>query len=140
MTLPRFPTELLRPLSDGWRKQRGESRRRAAGDQGPTRTRRGISKAADAVQVSFILNHDEMARFDRFYDEDTAEGALPFLIPDFATDGDWLMTADGEILTDDEDNPLMIASTLVCQFGEQLPSTVPIGAHWQVSFILQMLP
>lgn len=140
MTLPSFPTELLRPLSDGWRKQRGESRRRAAGDQGPTRTRRGISKAADAVQVSFICDHDQMARFDRFYDEDTSEGALPFLITDFATDGDWLITADGEILTDDEDNPLTIASTLVCLFGEQLPATVPIGAHWQVSFILTVLP
>ena len=140
MTLPTFPTELVKPVADGWRQQRGESRRRAGGDQGPPRTRRGISKAADVVQMSFICDHDQRARFERFYDEDTAEGALPFLIPDFATDGDMLMTADGALLTDDEDNPLLIASTLVCMFGEQLPGYAPIGAHWQVSFILTVLP
>ena len=140
MTLPSWPIELLEPISDGWRQQRGESRRRGGGDQGPPRMRRGVSKAADAVQMTFVCTHDERARFDRFYDEDTDEGALPFLIPDFATDGDALMTGEGSLLTDENDNPLLIASTWVAMFGDQLPSYAPIGLRWQITFILTVLP
>ncbi|ADZ70127.1 hypothetical protein [Polymorphum gilvum] len=140
MTLPVWPSDLPDPIGEGFKLVRGESRRRSQGDQGPPRMRRGISKAVDQVQLTLVVDHNERARFERFYVEETAEGALPFLMPDWSRNGDYLTTADGTFLTDASGNRLTIAATWACLFGDQLPSYAAIGAHWQLGFIVTVLP
>ncbi len=140
MTLPSWPTDLIEPVGDNWKLLRGSARRRGQGDQGPPRMRRGISKAVDQVQMSFVVTHNERARFERFYVEETSEGALPFLMPDWSRNGDYLTMADGTFLTDASGNRLTIAATWLCMFGEQSPAYGAIGAHWQLSFSVTVLP
>lgn len=140
MTLPNWPTDLPEPVGDGFRIARGERRRRSQGDQGPPRMRRGISKSVDQVQMSIVVSHNERARFERFYREETSEGALPFLMPDWSRNGDYLTMADGTFLTDAAGNRLTMAVTLPCLFGDQLPTYSAIGGHWQLSFVVTVLP
>ena len=138
--MPSWPTELERPLRDGYQRQRGDNRRMTQAEQGPPRVRRGRSKSIQTVPMSFYLSYDQEARFQRFYVEETEEGALPFLIPNWGTDGSELLTPSGLSLTDHEDTPLLIAATWVAMFGESVPNTDPMGVEWRVSFNLVILP
>ncbi|MEP2437591.1 MAG: hypothetical protein ABJH93_11905, partial [Roseibium sp.] len=133
--------DLPEPNGQGWKLLRGESRRRAQGDQGPPRMRRGISKAVDQMQMTLLLTHNERARFERFYREETSEGALPFLMPDWSRNGDLLTMADGTVLTDASGNRLTMSVIVPCLFStDQLPSYAAIGAHWQLAFVITVLP
>ena len=140
MTLPVWPTDLIEPLGDNWKLVRGDARRRGRGDQGPPRMRRGISKAVDQVQMSLMVTHNERARFERFYVEETGEGALPFLMPDWSRNGDHLTMADGTFLTDASGNRLTMSVTRACLFGDQLPSYAAVGTHWQLGLVVVYLP
>lgn len=140
MTMPSWPTELLRPLVEGFQQGREDNRLIARSDRGPPRVRRGMSKATQAVGVAFYVTHDQRARFDRFYDEETDIGALPFLVPAWGVDNHDLLTGDGLNLLTHDDVPLLIASTWVCLFGQTAPSVVPMGLEWRISFDLVILP
>ena len=140
MSLPVWPEELERPLRDSYDQQKGDTRRRQQGDQGPPRMRRGISKGVEVIGMAFMATADERARFERFYNEDTGEGALPFLMTDWGRDGLALWDDDGAGLTDETGTPLLIAATWVCSFGEALPSITPVGVEWRIQFNLVVLP
>jgi hypothetical protein len=124
MSMPSWPVELKKPLSDGFQQAREDNRRIMRAERGPPRIRRGSSKAAEAVSVAFYCSHDQRARFDRFHIEETEEGALPFLVPAWGVDN----------------HDLLIASTWVCLFGQTMPSVVAMGLEWRVSFDLVILP
>ncbi|AEQ50745.1 hypothetical protein [Pelagibacterium halotolerans] len=140
MSLPVWPTELDFILREGWQRQLGDGRRSLPGEQGVSRTRRFTSKASDVVTLVLILTDDEDARLDRFYYEEVDRGAGLFLIPDFARDGRPILGQDLEPLTDESGAPLLIAATLVCKFGNGLPSRTAVGADWRVQFNLEVLP
>ena len=140
MTMPSWPSELLRPLVDGFEQAKQDNRIIARSDRGPPRVRRGMSKVAEAVSVAFYCTDDHKARFDRFHIEETELGAWPFLVPSWVTDNHELLTADGINLLDHEDTPLLIAATWVCLFGQSMPSVVPMGLEWRISFDLVILP
>lgn len=140
MTLPSWPTELLRPLVDGFQHAKQDNRIIARSERGPPRVRRGMSKATEAVSVAFYCSDDHKARFERFHVEETDVGALPFLVPSWIVDNHDLLTAEGLNLLDHEGTPLLIAGTWVCLFGQSAPSTVPMGLEWRVSFDLVILP
>lgn len=140
MTLPVWPSELSEPTGDGWKIRPGDSRRRAPGDQGPPRVRRGVSRSVTAIRGVFIFDVHETARFERFLYEETVEGALPFLMPDFKRSGEYLTMADRTVLTDRLGNPLVATVTKLCMFGEQLPAFDPLGAEWQVSVDISVMP
>jgi hypothetical protein len=140
MSMPSWPVELKKPLSDGFQQAREDNRRIMRAERGPPRIRRGSSKAAEAVSVAFYCSHDQRARFDRFHIEETEEGALPFLVPAWGVDNHDLLTADGLNLLTHDDVPLLIASTWVCLFGQTMPSVVAMGLEWRVSFDLVILP
>lgn len=99
-----------------------------------------MSKAAQAVGVAFFVSHDQRGRFDRFFDDETEQGALPFLVPSWGIDNVGLLAADGLDLLTHEDAPLLIAATWVCMFGQTMPSVVPMGLQWRISFDLVILP
>ena len=140
MTLPSWPTELERPLRDGFSQQIGDNRRRQKADQGPPRMRRSTSKAIETIGMSFMATADLRDRFWRFYREEVGSGALPFLVPDWGRDGLVLWDSSGIVLTDEDGTPLLIAATWVCVFGDRLPGDVPVGVEWRIQFDLVVLP
>lgn len=140
MSVPVWPAELPRPNRSGFSRSKGETRRITKPDQGPPRTRRARSKNADTIQMTITVSRDGLAVFDAFFEDVLGGGSLPFLMADPETD-DWpLLGADGVALTDETGQPLLVASTWVCMFGEQLPVSAPAGVEWQVSFGISVMP
>jgi hypothetical protein len=140
VTLPSYPPELPRPNRDGYRVARGDGRSIGRQDAGPPTRRRRFSSTVTTLSLSIDLSRSLKARFDRFYDEETAGGTLPFLMPDPATDGTELLTIGGVPLLTAGGVPLLIARTWLCVFGDQLPVETPRGVEWRVSFTLLVLP
>lgn len=140
MTMPSWPAELVRPLREGYQQQRGDNRRFASGEQGPPRVRRGVSKAITTVPMSFYVTSDQRARFWRFYIEETEEGALPFIMPDWTRDEHDLLTAGGLNLLTHDDVPLLIAATWAVLFGQSTPNETPMGVEWRINFDVMVLP
>lgn len=140
MTLPSYPPELPRPNRDGYKVARGDGRIAGRNDAGPPPRRRRFSAVPKTVSFSTDLTLSQKARFDRFYEEDTAEGALPFLMPDPATHGTPLLTAGGAPLLTAGGTPLLISRIWLCQFADQLPVETPRGVEWRITFSLLVLP
>ena len=140
MTLPTYPTELPAPLADPYQVARGDGRILSRNDAGPPNIRSRYAEPVDAVQFSTFLDRSQLARFDRFYVEETKRGAKPFLIPDPGTDGWALLTDDGSPLLTDDGTPLLLAETWLVLFGQKLPVVTNKATYWTVSFELTVLP
>ncbi|TIX49939.1 MAG: hypothetical protein E5V26_00900, partial [Mesorhizobium sp.] len=95
MTLAWYPPELPRPERAPYQVTRGDGRTRRAEDAGPPNVRRRFSAVATTVAFSTILTRAQLARFDRFFDEEIKQGTLPFLMPAPDTHGLPLLTEDG---------------------------------------------
>lgn len=140
MAVPVWPAELPRPMRQGYGRADGEGRTRSRADAGPVRMRRRSSAVPQPLAMVFDFSVDELARFDRFFAEETAEGTLPFIMTDWTTDGHGLMTADGEALTDEAGNALVITARWLCQFGERLPERSVVGVRRRVQVTIEVLP
>lgn len=140
MTLPSYPSELPKPLSDSYQVGRGDGRIVTRNDAGPANVRRRFSSVVNTVQFSTFLSRAQLSRFDRFYDEDTKGGSLPFLLPDPGLDGWALLTDEGLPLLTDEGLPLLVAETWLVMFGSKLPVVTNKALYWTVSFELSVLP
>ncbi len=140
MPLVQWPFELPLPMRAGFAKSRLEARRASRPDAGPKRSRRQWSKVGQSVSMMLDLSVDELARFDLFYNEETKEGSLPFAMAEPGKDGHGLLNEVDFVLTDENDNPVLIASTWLCLFGEQLPSDGVIGVRRRLNFDLAVLP
>jgi hypothetical protein len=140
MTVPWYPPELPRPLRDGFKLQRGDGRTVTRPDAGPSIRSRRFSGVAHSVPFSTLLYFSEVARFNRFYDEETKQGTLPFLMPDPIFDGLPLLDGEGSALLTNDGKQILIASTWLCVFGEQLPAYRQLELEWEISFGLVVLP
>jgi hypothetical protein len=140
MVLAVWPEEFNPPIRNSFALSEGEGRLRTQAESGPVRQRSKFSSVSQPVSLTFSFTRNELARFDRFYFDEIARGALPFLMPDFSANGFPLMSIDGEMLTDDEDNVLTITSYWLVQLGQELPERRNIGVRWQVSFTLDVMP
>lgn len=140
MTIPAYPSELPRPLADPYQLARGDGRVQMRNDAGPPSTRRRFSSVVDIVQFSTFLDRSELARFDRFYYEDTKKGTIPFTIPDPGTDGWPLLTEGGVPILNESDVPILLSETWLVTFGGKLPAITTRGVNWTVAFELLVLP
>lgn len=140
MSLPWYPTTLPAPLAENFREARGDGRTVGRTDAGPPIRRRRFSAVPKSVSFSTILYPHELSKFNRFYEEDTAEGTLPFLMPDPINNGALLLTAGGVPLLTAGGSPILITSTWLCVFGDELPVVTPSGLEWRVTFSLLVLP
>ncbi len=138
--MPSWPTELSKPLSDAFQRQRGESRNVTRSEQGPPRVRRSTSKATETVQIALYLTHDQLARFHRFHDEECDDGALPFLMPGWGKRNQPMLTAEGLRLLTDDDTPILIDDTWPCLFGQSRPNEVVMGLEWRLTVDVVILP
>lgn len=111
-------------------------------DVGPGKTRRRSSAAVRPVSATVIVDWDGRMRFERFWDEETQGGVLPFLIRDQLVD-DLPLTSEHRTLYGDDGAMLLIQTYWLVQFDiEQKPawSVIGGGPHLQVRFGLKVLP
>lgn len=140
MTIPVYPTSLPPPLKEGYQVARGDGRVVVRQDAGPPNIRRRYSAVPKLVTFRTRLTRSQLAVFDTFYDVETKQGTLPFTMPDPGTDGYPLQDENGAPLLDEEDNPIILSSTWLCLFGEQLPVVTPADMMWDLAFTLIVLP
>lgn len=140
MTLPLYPSELPAPLRTPYSVARGDGRLIGRNDAGPRNVRRRFAATVKTISFSTLLSRSQLARFDRFYYEETKEGALPFLIPDPRTDSWPLLTDEGEPLLTDDDTPILLSEIMLVIFGDRLPDDKFNDLEFNVAFDLQVLP
>lgn len=142
MTVPVWPADLpQRPLRTGFSLGSPDGRRTVKMEKGPPVFERAFSSAVRPVQASFQVDLNGAMRFDRFWEQDTKKGALPFLLPDPRLHGVQLGTEAGRPLLTHEGAPLLISAWWAVMFGESAPEAVnTAGAWWRISFPLVVLP
>ncbi|MGO1161741.1 hypothetical protein ACTOV4_07255 [Brucella sp. C7-11G] len=140
MAVASWPTELPRPNREGYQGSPGEGRLKKRNEAGPPGYRRRTSSIPKYVSMTLDVSRDELARFERFYEDEVADGSLPFFMPDPTTTGWPMLTTDGRILTDHLDRPLLLVKTWLCLFGDTLPSHTPSGNRFRLSFQIVVMP
>lgn len=138
--IPEWPVDLPRPRRDGWQAAPQESRLRRRSDSGPPGYRRRFSSVARLVTLAIDVSRDGKAIFDNFYAEDTADGSLPFYMPDPTTDGWALLTDEGVPILTGDGEQILLAETWLCQFGDALPSETIRGVEFRITFSVVVLP
>ncbi|MCK1536889.1 MULTISPECIES: hypothetical protein [unclassified Bradyrhizobium] len=141
MTIPVWPDELPQVvLVDSFRAGPRGQRLSTAMDSGPAKQRRRGPKTRP-LTVAIDLDEDQRARFDRFYEDDTDCGVLPFLIRDMLTDGRGLDGDLGQQVQDENGNDLLIESWLLVQFGQTDPAMAAnTFDFYRIQFDLIALP
>lgn len=134
-----LPWEMRR---DGFARPTADARERRSADDGPGRLRRRLGVALRPFQGAIDLAPHEWARLERFWDEDTRGGVLPFWFRNPLRFGLPLSCGPGRLpLLTADGRSIRIESWLLCQFGEQAPQPAPIaGGRLRVSLALVELP
>ncbi|MCV0424672.1 MAG: hypothetical protein K5905_04305 [Roseibium sp.] len=140
MTL-RWPSDLPLPERNPYQRQSQDPRISRRREAGPPGSRRRFSSVARFVSLTIDVSRNQKAIFDNFYEGDTAEGSLPFIMPD-PTTHDWplLDPTTGDQLQDPDGNALLIAAHWLCLFGEQTPTETIRGIRFQISFPVAVMP
>lgn len=135
-----WPSELPRPERPTWQRSLQDSRRKTQGEAGPARYRRKLSRVAQLVTMSLLLNRDLRAVFDRFYEVDCAGGTRLFRMPDPTTDGWALLSCEGVPLLVAEGQPLLMSKIWLCAWGDTPPGETIVGIECRKTFNLQVMP
>lgn len=93
---PTWPDELpASPLRDGYGRGLADGRSFQAMGRGAPRIRLRTRSAIRPMSMTFRLTTAQLARFERFWDEDTDGGSLPFYIPDPVRHGASIVSTGG---------------------------------------------
>jgi hypothetical protein len=85
------------------------------------------------------VDHNQQARFDRFWSEDVKR-TKPFLFPAPQLDGEYLADESGVVLQDETGRPLIIEAWWLVQFGQQAPAySAPTSRRYRIQFDLIVL-
>ena len=142
MAIPWYPIELPAPERAGYQFAYGDGRSASRNDAGPPSPRQRFSAVGDPISLQTQLARSELARFDRFFNEETRKGSRAFFMRDPLTDGWPALTAGGEPIVLPSGAPMLLAKTLLCLFGQGLPVTTPLpNSHFfMISFSVVVLP
>ena len=139
MAVPEWPDSLpQRPMTDGYVETLRDGRLRSAMEIGPGKMRRRYTNAARPVTLNFVLTTVQRFRLDRFWDEDTYGGTLPFYIPDPARNGAQIVTSDGAILTTNDGSVVTVRARWLALFAEP-PRITPFALQFQADVTLSVL-
>lgn len=136
MTIPIWPSDLpQQTLAQGFQAAVRGKRLTTAMDTGPGKQRRR-GALVRPVTCAIMVDADQRALFDVFYEEECLGGTLPFLMPDQQLDG---LLFDA--VEDQDGAPLVIESWWLCQFGGTEPAISAVDGKWfSVQFDLLVLP
>lgn len=142
MSLAIWPPELpQRFLRQGFNEGFGDGRLSTKADAGPPKSRRRFSSAIRPIQAAIDVPVDGKMRLLRFWNEETASGSLPFLVPDPTVDGLPLIGFDSLALLDQDGTPILAEAWWLVLFADTPPSAVnTAGAWYRVTFSLSVLP
>lgn len=141
MVVPSWPAELpQRVLTDGYSEKQRDGRLFSRTSSGPGKVRRRYSSAVLQVTAAMIVTYAQKARFERFWDDETAGGSLPFIMPDQTHDGLALLDGGGLPILDGGGLPILITANWLVRFGQEAPQVTPWGLQFQTSFQLDVLP
>ncbi len=140
MSVAVWPSELPKPSRDGYQAQRLDARARRSGGPVPGYRKR-FSNAPRLVSLSLVdVPRSLKAVFDRFYEVITADGTLPFLMPDPVTDGWPLLASDGRPILQAGDTPVLMSAQWLCLFGDEPPVEHISGVRFDIAFSVAVLP
>lgn len=142
MTVPFWPSDLpQRMLQEGYSEGSRDGRLFQAMEKGPPKVRRRTRLAIKPVQMTTIVDFDGKARLERFFEEETGGGSLPFFFPDQSADGFGISDDLGGALLTVDDEPLIIESWWLVMFAEEPPTYPPEGGlYFKPTFSLVILP
>jgi hypothetical protein len=142
MAVPVWPSELpQRVLVDGYSEKSRDGRMFSRTSSGPGKLRRRYSSAVLPVTATIIVSYGQKSRLERFVDEETFGGSLPFTMPDQTHDGLPLLSGGGLPLFGDDGLPILITANWLARFSEGgLPQYAPWGLQFMASFQLDVLP
>ena len=101
---------------EGFQQGFGDGRLSTPTEAGSTRTRRRFSYTPEPLQGAFRMSAAQLVTFRSFVAGDLRGGSLPLRMPAQGEAGEWIV-----------------------KFGQNLPSSVPIGNKWRVSLDLVRL-
>lgn len=137
--IPSWPSVLPRPERRSYQVGRQDARLKRNPQAGPPAYRQRFSAVARLVSMSIVVTRARLAVFENFYTIDTAEGSLPFHMPDPLTDGWPLLTSDGQPLLMNG-VPLLMSRRWLVLFGDQTPTVSPAGIESRISFSVAVMP
>lgn len=125
MTPPVWPAAPELPYLPSWiargsfTRQVGDGRISTAMEVGRPKLRRRITLAPSTLIFTLLLSSPQRGRLERWWDDDTAGGVLPFLIPAPDRDGVPLLIGDAPLLNE-AGTPLLIEAWSTVQFVDPL--------------------
>jgi len=125
---------------DGYSEGLRDGRQFTKTSSGPPKSRRRYSSAAMPVQAAIVISYAQKSRLERFWNEDTAGGSLPFILPDQTHDGLAFMSGSGEISTSGGVILIGFYKWLVMFADGESPKFTPFGVQFQASFSLSVMP
>ncbi len=141
MAVPSWPGELpQRVLVDGYSEKQRDGRLFSRTQSGPGKVRRRYSSAVLQVSASLVVTYAQKSRFERFWEEETAGGSLPFIMPDQTHDGLALLDEEGNPILTGAGVPILITANWLARFGQEAPQITPWGLQFMASFQLEVLP
>ncbi|MGZ9811290.1 hypothetical protein ACXN5S_12580 [Pseudoroseicyclus sp. H15] len=140
MSVPSWPSELPRPLRDGYDLRSDDPRLRRPADTGPPGYRRRFSAAALQSRMTIDVSRRELHLFDLFWRDTCLFGSQPFTMPDPATDGWPLLTDDGQMILAGDGRPILLAATWLCLFGSETPVRSAVANQFKVAFSVSVMP
>ncbi|MBT9382230.1 hypothetical protein KM176_00010 [Pseudooceanicola sp. CBS1P-1] len=135
-----WPTELPRPERNTWSATHQDARRKRQNDAGPPGYSRRFSSVAKLVSLSVILDRNQKAIFDLFFEEDCGYGTALFHMPDPTTDGWALLTSDGVPLLTGDGQPLLMSKIWLCAWGDDVPKETIQGTEFRKTFSVVVMP
>lgn len=139
-TVPTWPETLPRPERSSWQSKLQDARRKRQNDAGPPAYARKFSSVARLVSLSVMLDRNQRAVFDTFYEETCAFGSTLFYMPDPTTEGWPLLTSDGVPILTGDGVPLLMSGRWLCLWGDDVPVETLSGIEFRKSFSVVVMP
>ncbi len=140
MSVPTWPETLPRPERSSWQSKLQDSRRKRQNDAGPPAYARKFSSVARLISLSVVLDRNQRAVFDTFYEVTCAFGSSFFYMPDPTTDGWPLLSSDGQPMLTEEGIPILMSATWLCLWGDDVPVETLVGIEFRKSFSVVVMP
>lgn len=141
MSYPIWPSGLDSIERDSYQAQPQDARRKRGFENGPPGYRRRFSAVARMVSMSLVTGAEGRARFHGFHDDDCAQGASLFWMPDPTRNGWPLLASDGTPLLAVAGQPLLVAAQWLCAWGDQPPvETMTEQVKFRISFNVVVMP
>lgn len=141
MPVEEWPSDLPNPEIPSYQEGRQNARRSSAAQNGPPRYTRRFSAVADIVGMSIAVDKEQLGVFEHFYRETLVEGTRPFYMYDPVRDGCPLLTEGGDIITEENDVPILVTRRRLCLWGEEPPQlTVQAPHFFRFAFSVVYLP